>query len=325
MDISYQKRTSLFTAHYSPRTARRGMSLIEVLISVLLITMMLGVTYTILNLQRARAITVQKTSVLQTDAQVALTLLKADLGAVGLAFPKEDTAVVSLNDSGPNKEDAIRLRAAGLGFESARTKWSWLLEAADGNIIMLRGWPDTAFNFVIGDTVVCLDANRYIMSPGEIVLNDVQPDTFSGPYGSVQAQRLTLNTTLKATNGLVIIRKFGEIYSPGLRIGVANNKLIRGPDTLLDNVEDLQFAYGIDDDGDGVIEKWTNDAPPFASLQRKWAIRYTMVLTSGPIGGYTYPDDSITIEDHTYILTGDQKREKRVFLSGVIAPPNLQP
>jgi hypothetical protein len=281
------------------------------------------VTYTILNLQRAKALTVQKVSVLQTDAQVSLTLLKADLGYAGLAFPKTDTAIVSYNHDGLNGEDAIMIRAAGLGFESARTKWSWLLGAADGQIVLVRGWADTSFNFDIGDTVVCLDANRIIMRPpGEMVITNASPDSFIDPIlGPIFAQSLTLSAYLKGVPGLIIIRKFGSTYSPGLRLEVANNKLVRGPDTLLDNVEDLQLAYGIDTDDDDLIDSWTNDAPTFASTRSKWAIRYTLVLTSERLGDYTYPDDTVSVEDHAYVLNSDQKKMRRVFL----APPNLQP
>jgi type II secretory pathway pseudopilin PulG len=321
------KKWIVLPSHDSWHATHKGMTLVEILISVLLLTMMLGVTYTILNLQRAKALTVQKTSVLQTDAQVSLTLLKADLGYAGLAYPKTDTAVVSLNASGSNREDAIMVRAAGLGFESAKTKWSWLLDAADGQIVLVRGFPDTTFNFAIGDTVVCLDANRIIMRPpGEVVIQNVSPDSFIDPMlGSVFAQRLTLSAHLKAVPGLIVIRKFSSTYSPGLHLAVANNKLVRGPDTLLDNVEDIQFAYGIDTNDDDVIDNWTNDAPGFASTDSKWAIRYTLVLTSERLGDYEYPDDTISVEDHTYVLNSNQKKMKRVFLSGVIAPPNLQP
>jgi hypothetical protein len=43
------------------------------------------------------------------------------------------------------------------------------------------------------------------------------------------------------------------------------------------------------------------------------------------MGGYTYPDDQIAIEDNVYTLTSTQKKQKRAILTGVIAPQNLQP
>ena len=96
---------------------KKGMTLVEVLVSLLILSFILAAIFTILNLQTIRSIQVQKTSILQTDAQVALTLMKWDLAAAGLAYPKQDDAVQSQNNVGPNGSDAISIRAVGLGFE----------------------------------------------------------------------------------------------------------------------------------------------------------------------------------------------------------------
>jgi hypothetical protein len=162
--------------------------------------------------------------------------------------------------------------------------------------------------------------------PGEMLVQANAPDTFIDPFGEgFPAQRITLSSPVSALRGLVLIGIDPPIYDPGITFAVNNGQLIRGNDVMLDNVEDLQFAYGIDNDNDNVIETWTDNVPQFATQGRKWAIRYTMVVTSRPMGGYTYPDDVITIEDHTYTLTQAQKRQKRAILSGIIAPQNLQP
>jgi hypothetical protein len=163
--------------------------------------------------------------------------------------------------------------------------------------------------------------------PGDMVVQSVTPDTFLDPYGTpIPSQKLIVDGVVSAIGGLVVIRKFASMYdedSTGLTIMVDNNKLVRGGDTLLDNVEDLQFAYGVDSDMDGVIDTWTNTLPDFEN--RKWAIRYTLVVTSRPMGEYEYPDDTVVVEDHTYALDATQKKQKRAILTGVIAPPNLQP
>jgi hypothetical protein len=129
---------------------------------------------------------------------------------------------------------------------------------------------------------------------------------------------------LNAVAGLVMITKYSKTYD-GMMIGVNNNKLMRGNEVLLENVEDLQFAYGLDTDDDGVIDTWTYDVPSFATEGKKWSIRYTLVLASEPMSGYMYPTDQITIEDHRYMLTDEQRRRKRAVLTGDIIPINLQP
>jgi len=308
---------------------KKGMTLVEVLVSLVILAFVLGAIYTILNLQTARSVQVQETTILQTDAQVALSLLKWDLATAGLAYPKIDNAVQSSN-GGAGSTDAITLRGVGLGFESGQCKWSWLMEGAtNSNVVLTRGFKDedTVLHFSVGDTVVFIDRLREIIDPpGAVVVQATAVDSFIDHFGNVfSAQRLTLSSPVNASVGRVVIGFVPPIYDPGMTLSITNWQLMRGNDVMLDNVEDLQFAYGIDNDNDNIIDTWTDDIPQFATQGRKWAIRYTMVVTSQGIGGYTYPDNQITIEDHTYALTPAQKRQKRAILSGIIAPQNLQP
>lgn len=306
---------------------KKGMTLVEILVALIVLVFVLGAIYTILNMQTVRATQVEKTSVLQTDAQVALSLLKWDLAMAGLAFPKADTAVGSTNGGG-NASDAINVRGVMLGFESGRLQWSWLLDAVSSSpSILVRAWDDTLFNFRVGDTVVVIDRDRQIMDPpGYAVVQSVGSDTFYDPHGNpFPGQALTLNKNVSAIAGLVVIGIEPQAYTPGISLNVVNNQLMRGSEIMLDNVEDLQFAYGVDNDGDDIIETWTDDCPSFAATNRRWAIRYSMVLTSDIVRGYTYPEDTVAVEDHHYTLTDEQKRRKRTILSGIISPPNLQP
>ncbi|UCG92350.1 MAG: prepilin-type N-terminal cleavage/methylation domain-containing protein [candidate division WOR-3 bacterium] len=333
--LEIPKNTIFFTFNFLNRIKRRrmgsrltfksGITLVELLVSLVILMFVLSAIYTLLNLQTSKATQVDKTATLQTDAQVALTLLKWDLLMAGLGYPKNITAVQSDN-GGAFATDAIDMRAVALGFESGRVKWSWLLEKADlSNTIKVRRCPDSLHTFQVNDTIVILGTQREVLQPGNLVIADIDTLTFFDVYGTpVPALALTLDKAVSAIAGLVVIGYVPSIYG-GVNIGVANNKLVRGGDTLLENVEDIQFAYGIDNDGDGVIESYFDDIPNFASAGRKWVIRYTMVVTSRPIGGYTYPSDTIAIEDHSYTLNAIQKRQQRVILSGIIAPQNLQP
>ena len=309
---------------------KKGMTLVEILISLVILMFLLGAVYSILNLQTVRAIQVQKTSVLQTDAQIALTLMKWDLSAAGLAFPKVDSAVVS-GDGGFGGSDSINLKAVGLGFESSRVRWSWLLEkVTNKNMIIVRAWDDPMWNFNSGDSIVVLDRDRKIMNPpGDLeITSPVDTFTYTDQWGNpVKACSISISNPLNAIAGLVVISKIQSLYSPGIKISVnANNELVRGKDILLDNVEDLQFAYGVDTDGDGIIDSWSDNKPLQAiALGQKWVIRYTLVVTSRPMGGYTYPDITYTIENHTYDILTNRMRMKRAIFTGIIAPPNLQP
>ncbi|MGB3478213.1 MAG: prepilin-type N-terminal cleavage/methylation domain-containing protein [bacterium] len=307
---------------------KKGMTLVEILVSLTMLAFILAAIFTILNLQTVRSVQVQKTTILQTDAQVALTLLKWDLGAAGLGYPMQDDAVQSQDNVGANGSDAITMRAVGLGFESANIKWSWLLERSSTDALKLRKYDKDELNFVPGEWLVVLDVNRKIMNPpGNIQVLDTASFVFIDQWGdSIPGQLVTVDLPVGAIAGLVVICKYGSIYTPGITLSLnANNQLIRGNDVLLENVEDLQFAYGIDSDGDGVIESWFNNVPQFATAGQKWAIRYSMVVTSRTMGGYEYPLNTINLENNPYALSTTDRMRKRAILTGIIAPANLQP
>lgn len=309
---------------------KKGMTMVEVLVSLVILTFVLGAIFTILNIQRVRASHVQLTSVMQTDAQIAITLLKWDLATSGLGFPKMDGAVAD-GDGGAAGPDSIRMRAVGLGFEANQTKWTWLLEESNSANILVRKMMPHAPDLESGDLVIALDANRKPLDPpGDLTVVNALDTLYIDPIGdTIPALAVQLNNTLKAIGGLVIIGKVPSAYTPGITywVNTATNQLMRGNDIMLDNVEDLQIAYGFDTDADNVIDTWQDNIGPFATPARKWAIRYTLVVTSRPMAAYRYPANIINVENHTYNIPAGsiQQRQKRAILSGVIAPPNLQP
>lgn len=313
-----------YLTKYKRSNDLRGMTLVEILVSLVMLSIILLAVYSILNLQVVRSIQVQRTSVMQTDAQVVLSLFKWDLSAIGLGFPKEDEAIVVHNGN----PDSLTLRAVGLGFESNQTKWTWLLDKTNTTVIVVRRYSDPDFNFVSGDRLVILDANRKILNPpGPVDVDAVSDFTFYDMWGNaIPACSITVNNSVGAIAGLPVIGYVDAIYNPGITIKLIGDKLVRGNDTLLDNVENLQFAYGMDMDGDDIIETWSNTMPgSFEVPARKWAIRYTMVVTSRPMGGYFYPMNSYMIEDQNIMLTDAQRMRKRTFLNGIVSPMNLQP
>src|SRR4030042_1965060 len=303
---------TLITKHQ--RSGERGMTLVEILISLSMLSIILLAIYSILNLQVVKSIQVQKTSVMQTDAQVVLSLFKWDLAAIGLGYPKEDNSITVYNSN----PDSLTLRAVGLGFETHKTKWTWLLDKTNTPVIIVRRHSDANFNFQATDRLVILDANRKILNPpGPINVLSSDSFTYNDMWGNaIPACSVTLSNPVGAIAGLPVIGYVDVAYSPGITIKLVGDKLVRGPDTLLDNVENLQFAYGMDMDGDDIIETWGNTMPgSFATQGRKWAIGYTMVVTPRPMAGYLYPINSYLIEDQNIALTDAQRLRKRTFLN----------
>ncbi|MGB7054526.1 MAG: prepilin-type N-terminal cleavage/methylation domain-containing protein, partial [bacterium] len=108
--------------HETNRTKSRnsqGMTLVELLVSLVILMVVLGAVYSILHLQQTKSSQVTRTTILQTDAQVAFTLVKWDLLLAGLGFPFGRQDAFQLSNSGGN----VTLRATGLGFEMNHTQW----------------------------------------------------------------------------------------------------------------------------------------------------------------------------------------------------------
>lgn len=331
--VNRVKKNSLATRYSLLVTPKTGMTLVELMVSLVILMIVLGAVYSILSMQQTRATQVSRTTILQTDAQVAFTLLKWDLMMTGLAYPYSypysDNVVISENSTGPNGEDAITIRGVGLGFEIAQTHWGYVLDIipAGTMTINVRRWDDQKVDFVAGDQIILINHFRFRIGT-ELVVQTVEPFNFTLPNNEViPANHLNFADpfAMDINNAFCAFAWEPTIYDPGIKFSVNNNQLLRGNELLLDNVEDLQFAYGIDDDGDNLVETWDNTRHQNPGLGRKWAIRFTMVVTSEGMPGYTYPDNTVTVEDHIYTLTPQQRRMRRAFMSGVIYPQNLEP
>lgn len=305
----------------------RGMTLVEVLISLVILMILLGAVYQILHIQQSRANQVNKTTVLQTDAQVAFTLLKWDMLLTGLGYPYDQTNAFMLPNS-PWGTSAV-MHAVGLGFEMARCHWAYLLANASGNFFLARRWDDSLANFMAGDTIMIVNESR---SPVYTDLVVATVDTMSymdSTWGiKIPAQKVTLAaSTISCRAGLLVFRRAGALYTGGINYhrSATGDTLYRGAEPLLNNVEALEIRYGFDSNGDNIIDTWSNQVQPNPNWGRKWAIRYTMVVASEAMAGYRYPLDSFNVEGVTYGLTTQQRAKKRVFLQGVVYPQNLQP
>jgi prepilin-type N-terminal cleavage/methylation domain-containing protein len=325
------KHTHEWRISETNRTTRgmnpRGMTLVELLVSLVILMVVLGAIYSILHLQQTKSSQVTRTTVLQTDAQVAFTLVKWDLLLAGLGFPfgRQDAFQLSKNGS------EITLRATGLGFEMNHTQWSYLLDNVSGSVLPVRRWIDTLSNFSVGDTIMIMSEVRDPVH-NDLIITGIDTFTYFDPIWAQKTPglRLQIDRPLSARAGLMVFKRNTDTYNTGVTYSLVGDTLMRGSEALLTNVEAIQFRYGVDTDGDGIIDVWrdTNNPPFNANYGAKWAVRFTMVITSEGVLDYSYPTDSIVIEDdppYSYPLTPLQKRKKRAILSSIVYPPNLQP
>jgi prepilin-type N-terminal cleavage/methylation domain-containing protein len=306
---------------------RQGMTLVELMISLVILMIVLGAVYSILNLQQTKSVQVTRTTILQTDAQVAFTLLKWDLLLAGLGYPYELQDALQISNSGGD----VTLKGVGLGFEMNRTQWSYLLDNVVGSALPVRRWPDSLANFQIGDTIIIINEVRRAIHEN-LVITGIDTFTYYDPVWNnpVAALRLHIGPAVTARAGLMVFRRNTDIYDNGLTYTLAHDTLMRGGEALLTNVEAIQFRYGLDTDNDGIVDDWDNTNNPLfnPNYGSKWAVRFTVVIASDLIAGHEEIEDTIYIETDPVTpvpLDDYDKRRKRAILSSIVYPQNLQP
>lgn len=316
----------------------KGLTLVELLVSIVILTIVLTAVYTIMIAQQNRSMQVSRTTVMQTDAQVAMTLLKWDLMLSGLGYPYMDPMVITNVDGGGGGSDQITIRSVGLGFESGQMHWNYILtfSPSGSTSIDVRRWDDPMYDIAINDAVIVLNQDRAAEYTNLIVQN-VVPFNYTMPNGQiVPANHIVFGAAFPEdlNFGLCLFTYSPDQYNPGIQYSLVNNRLLRQvgnnpPEVLLDNVEDFQLAYDIDQNQDGVLDgNWINGTIPSNPMfTRLWAIRYTMVIASQGMPGYQWPGGNITVENHTYdpLAQPNGLRRKRTFMSTVVFPHNLEP
>lgn len=311
----------------------KGMTLIEIMVSLVILMVILGAIFSILNMQQSKSVDVQATSVLQTDAQVALTLFSWDLYMAGYGLANNDTSIISTNNATPTSSDNVRLHGAGLAFESGRANWSPILAAVQqSNQIEVFRFADSSANLNVNDTIIIVDQVKTLID-SNLVITSIDTVLHTAGEDTIPAFTLTLNKTVSVGQGTIVFSPDRNTYFNGVTYTINNKKLMRANDVFLENVEDIQFAYGVDLNDNGVFEtsEWFNDLnviPDFSPqllYQHKTAIRATfVVLSEKRIPGYQYPADTINIEDHTYALDVIGRGFKREIVTAIVQPRNLR-
>jgi len=312
---------------------KRGMTLIEIMVSLVILMVILGAIFSILNMQQTKAINVQTTAVMQIDAQAALTLFRWDLFMAGYGIAPDDTSIISANDATPTSSDDITLYGAGLAFESGRANWSPILAAVQqSDEIEVFRFTDSLANLNVNDTIIIVDQNKNLLD-SNLIITDIDTAIHIAGKDTVPAFKLTLNRSVNVGQGTIVFSPNYNTYFNGVTYTLSNKKLMRGNEIFLDNVEDIQFAYGVDLNNNGIFDdsEWFTDLnaiPGFSPqllYQHKTAIRSTfVVLAERGLKDYKYPADSIALEDHTYSLSDLDRKFKRTIVTAITGPRNLR-
>jgi len=310
---------------------KRGMTLVEMLVSLTIMMIVLGAIYSVLNIQQTKSLNVQETSVLHTDAQVALTLLRWDLFMAGYGIARHTPSIASTNNA--NAADQITLRGVGLGFETDYTDWAPVIERVSAsNEILVYRFNDSTPAFEVGDTIIIVDQEKRLLD-SNCVISQIDSIVHSVAEFTLDGFKLRIDRAISVDKGSLVFRPDRNTYGNGIDYTLVSNTLMRGNQVFLENVEDIQFAYGVDLNDDGTFQdaEWFNELSsipgysPRMLYEHRTAIRSAFVMLSERmLRDYNYPADACTLEDHIYALSELDKKYKRNFVSAITWPRNIQ-
>ncbi|MGQ9817852.1 MAG: PilW family protein [bacterium] len=312
---------------------KKGMTLIELMVSLVILMIVLGAIYSILNTQQIKAINVQTTSVLQTDAQAALAILRWDIFMAGYGLGYNDVVFSPTNYS--NQRDSLGMHSMAFSFEASRANWAPILESAvNSDRIKVFRHNESNSNFVVGNRFAIISNKRNLLDTG-LVVQQIDTVSYQAGEDTIPALELHLNRVTSAGQGSIAIIYDPDILANGIGYYVNNQRqLMRGNEVFLENVEDIQFRYGVDENDNGIIDsltsynEWHNDLSAFSLnelVRHMLVIRVTFVaLSEKGLSDYRYPNPTITVEDHTYPLNDLQRRYKRIFVQTIVWPRNYR-
>jgi hypothetical protein len=324
------------------------MTLIEVLVSLLILAIIMAGIIVILQVQQSRAISVRSQAILHTEAQVALSIIKWDFYMAGYAIEQGQWMIQDGDGAGPLfGRDQVTLRGGVLGIESRKGRWNQILEGVSGQSqVKVRRWDETDLDFIIGDSVILADLNSKKPFEINLCINDTARSTTAR---GEPAWLLTLNRPVSAAMGsFLFMIDPNTYYAPAVRYSVDSFSragrsvpcLVRNyagrQEILLENVEEFQVQYGIDANRDGIINdpgEWEDELADWGIdltnqddlREQRFMIRFGIVSTTDrPIPNYTYPQAAIALFNNNYPITPPMDMYRRVIMFEEIVPRNIR-
>ncbi len=310
---------------------KKGFTLVEILISMLILGIVIAGIISVFLTQQRKTMEVQNISSMHTDAQVAFEIIKWDLIMAGFGLGESHTFILA-GDGGENAPDTITLFGLTLGYELATTRFNIVIGGSPtvDNRLLCNLWrgADSIRNIRKGLYAFGIDPDtRDITEINGILVESTYVDPIDTSFV------IFLRTPVTYKRGTVLIGVQNPfIPLEGVRYFVDENRTLwRNNVPFLENVEDIQFAYGIDGlltepDGEIDDDEWVNDLDGITSsqiLNNRFAIRVTLIVRSRGIPGFNYPTNEIRIENRVIELSHADRIFDRIILQGVVYPRNL--
>ncbi len=233
-----------------------GFTLIELLIAILITALATAAVYSTFITQQRSFITQDEVAETQLSSKIAFDTIANDIRNAGFGYPADENpsingsagAITANNAAGPNNSDIITLIS---GFRQIATLSADAVVGQTQINISYSG--GTGFN----------NGNRSFLSIDGIDFANVDNCTISLSTNECTAGVLPLdrgvNKPFPSGRPVYLIEDVTYQLS-----GTNLQRVAAGgpPDTIANNIDDLQFAYGIDTNNDGAADSYTNTPQP---------------------------------------------------------------
>ncbi len=315
----------------------KGMTLLELMIVIAILLIAVTATLGFLTHQTKKtSIEAAKTKSIQTSILSDLILV-TDIAMAGLGMPLEAggsfVPIGSNNNSGQNGSDELIIKGAGISSEADNyRKWGYntaCIESGDETVTVTSaqetpasGYPSFP-QFEKDDQIIFLNAEtKEILSNKVYKITNVSENQLSIDSSNPIDFTINKKNALVFSIGGISVTNFTDYLNTftGYKLSTTTpescasgtHSLCRvygSSMPLLDCVLDFQVQFGLVQ-SDGTIN-WVNTISGCSSSTLKEQlklVRVFIVLQNGKKDpGYTYPDDTITVADHTNNLTDEQK------------------
>ncbi|HDZ84495.1 MAG TPA: prepilin-type N-terminal cleavage/methylation domain-containing protein [Nitrospirae bacterium] len=313
---------------------RAGFTIVELMVTLVILAITLGAVYTTFIAQQRSFVTQDQITESQTESKIAFNILTKDLRNAGFAYPVYSNPPTFSGSVVPSENNNAGRDALTLvsGSQQVATLAQPLIIGQ--NIISITYTGSARFNLTdmanisidgidfsvittcsfIGIGTDCDDNFVLTLNRG---MN--KPIPAGRPLYALTASTYCIVTDVTDTDNYLDLRRIAGIAT----LASCSGALPADVERVAENIEDIQFAYAIDSDADGLVDDQNANGvfdpgdyltPPLPANSKILAVRVSILATTGKddpsIEPSTKPyySSGITLENNITDVSNDKQR-----------------
>jgi len=309
-----------------PLKNRKGISLGELLVAMVLIGLLMSATFYVFSSFFAASMSNERQAHAQSDVQVGAEIVKWDVFMSGYGCPASVIPIQSFDNAGEENSDILCMQSVAFGLSGNPGKWSYMLSPVQGlNQIVIRRWNDVAEDITVSERIVIISPTKGQV--GMPFYNVTDTTRATGPAGQ-DAWILTLDNTIQSSLNFVYVIGSGSTHDTTI-YGISNGNLMRDNMVFMPGVINMQISYWIDIDSDKRLdfgETFNNltivELEP-RLLDNVMLMRMSLVTATRGEESYIFAFDTLQVENTTIYIDSLGRNFKYDLWENAINPRNL--